>query len=184
MKLVVVSDTHGNLKGLRRVVSEVIGKEAVDLFIHLGDDYDDASVFDEFACEYVRVPGVFSDYYLDKSIPNRLIKEFEGWTFLLTHTESSHSNDLPDDIKPEEVIAKGEVDVVLYGHTHKPDATVKNQILFVNPGHLKDEDKKGFPPTYAVIDVTPETIDVKIFEAKEGRIFKEVVFRGQGCPRR
>jgi len=81
---------------------------------------------------------------------------------LITHTECCHENDLPDDIKPEELVSKKAVDVVLYGHTHIPRIEQRQSALYINPGHLKTEDKKGYPPTIAVVDFKDQ-ISVNIF---------------------
>jgi putative phosphoesterase len=184
LKIAVVSDTHGNTDGLRQAVKNILSGEAVDLFIHLGDDYEDADVFEEFEPGYLRVPGVFGGYYADRWVPNRLVEEFEGWRFLLTHTDVSHANDLPQDPKPEELIARKQVDVVLYGHTHSPELADKNGILFVNPGHLKTNDKKGHPASYAVLDVGRNEIRGRIVELAGGRTLKEIEFeKGSGVER-
>lgn len=177
MKIAVFSDTHGNTRGLRQAVADILAVEAVDLFIHLGDDYEDADVLEEYEPGYLRVPGVFSGYYADKWVPNRLVEEFEGWRFLLSHTVDSHANDLPDDLKPEQLIAGSRVEVVLYGHTHRPDLTDKNGILFVNPGHLKTEDKKGHPASYAILDVGGNEIRGRIVELAGGTALKEIEFK-------
>jgi putative phosphoesterase len=177
LKIAVFSDTHGNVRSLRQAVEGILAAQAVDLFIHLGDDYDDAEVFEEFSHEYIRVPGVFSGYYADRSVPNRRVEELGGWKLLLSHTVDSHANDLSDDLKPEQLIAGGQVDVVLYGHTHRPELTDKDGILFVNPGHLKAEDKKGHPASYAVLDISGNEIRGRIVELAGGAVLKEIEFK-------
>ena len=114
----------------------------------------------------IKVPGVFSDYYQNPGIPNRLIRNFDGIKALITHTKESHENDLKGDLKPEELIAEKRVNVVLYGHTHVYEAKVHDGILFVNPGHLKKEDKKGFPPTFAILDIEDRKVTVRILDLK------------------
>jgi putative phosphoesterase len=177
LKLAIVSDSHRNLDGLREAVKDILSTHKVDLFIHLGDDYDDAAVFDEFGCKYLRVPGVYSNYYADKSVPNRLLKRFNGWKFLLTHTEASHSNDLAVDVKPEGLAEKKQIDVVLYGHSHIPNLEVRDEILLVNPGHLKAEDKKGYPATYAIIDINDASISAMITSVGSGKTLEEIDFK-------
>ncbi|OPX17807.1 hypothetical protein BXT86_04550 [candidate division WOR-3 bacterium 4484_100] len=173
MKLGVVSDSHSYIKNLNRAV-EALNRLGAEVIIHLGDNYQD---MEQIGGEnFLRVPGVFSDYYQDKNIPNRLIKDFAGWRFLLTHTVDSHPNDLPDDIRPEELFAENRVDVVLYGHTHIPDIEKKGNIIFINPGHLRDTDKKGFPPSFCLIDVTPEMLKAEIHTLNNLEIFKEAIF--------
>mgnify|MGYP000232785559 CR=1 FL=1 len=99
-----------------------------------------------------------------------MVKEFEGWRFLLTHTETSHENDLPTDPKPEELVRAKEVDVVLHGHTHVPRLQLLGSVVFVNPGHLKKSDKKGYPPTYAMITVESGRIEAEVRELYSGKI--------------
>ena len=100
-----------------------------------------------------------------------------GWSVLVSHTVSSHENDLPDDIEPEELIRNKKIDVVLYGHTHIPDIKREEGIIFVNPGHLKDEDKKGYSPTFCLIDFSEYTITIEIYELRDNSIFKEEFFK-------
>jgi putative phosphoesterase len=177
LRIVVVSDTHGNLKGFRQVLRRILAGGSADLFIHLGDDYEDAEVLDEFGCTYLRVPGVYSHYYADRSVPNRTVQELAGWRVLLSHTDVSHANDLNDDPRPERLVAKKEIDVILYGHSHVPVLEAKDGILFVNPGHLKNEDKKGHKPSYAILDLRPDYIDAKITDARNQEVLQEVRFR-------
>ena len=46
------------------------------------------------------------------------------------------------------------------------EAKVHDGILFVNPGHLKKEDKKGFPPTFAILDIEDRKVTVRILDLK------------------
>jgi hypothetical protein len=165
MKLVVMSDSHGNIDFVQKVI-KIAEDEKADYIIHLGDDSSDMIHFKDFNIQNVIVvPGVYEREYEDKTITNlqnRILKKFGDVRVLITHTRSSHANDLPQDIKPEELIEKREVDIVLFGHTHLYYADVEDSILFVNPGHLKVEDKKGMPPTYAVLEIIDRTVKVRI----------------------
>jgi putative phosphoesterase len=167
MKVGLLSDTHGELENLR-IASEKLLNLGVDFFIHLGDDYDDTVIFDEMNIKYTKVPGVFSSYYQDKSIENRKVEIFEGWRVLLTHTKEPHKNDLPSDPSPLELINKKEVDIVFYGHTHIPKIEEEKGVILVNPGHLKKEDKKGYPPSFGVIDFKKDSVDIKIIDLIKG----------------
>jgi putative phosphoesterase len=174
MRLGVVSDTHKHILNLNKAIDFLRGQD-VSMFIHLGDDYTDP---DETAeRDFLRVPGVFSDVYTDVRVPNRIIKNVVGWRLLLTHTVSSHSNDLPDDLKPEDVIREKRADIVLYGHTHLPEIRQEEGIIFINPGHLKNEDKRGFPPTFAFVELTINRVLVRIYRLTDYEIFAESTFR-------
>lgn len=175
MKIGVVSDSHKNTENLIKAVKKLV-EMGVNSVIHLGDDYDDTEVLDEMGVEVTKVPGVFSVYYTDPRVLNRVIKDYAGWKVLLTHTPESHKNDLVGDIKPEEVVAKREVDMVLHGHTHIPRAEKHRGVVWVNPGHLKDEDKKGFPPTFALIEFMGDKARVEIISLSNQKTLKSQVF--------
>ena len=102
MRLGIVSDTHGNLENLRRVAEELVENWDVDFIIHLGDECEDIKVLYEFEVEVVLVHGVYCRHYQDPEIPNRLLCQFDGYRFLLTHTDTKHKNDLPGDPDPQE----------------------------------------------------------------------------------
>jgi len=174
MKIGLISDSHKYIKNLNRAI-EFFKSLGVNKIIHLGDDYADVDEIGETGI--VRVPGVFSDFYQDPNIPNRRVENLAGWHVLLTHTVSSHGNDLPDDLKPEDLIQNKKVDIVLYGHTHIPDIKKENDIVFINSGHLKDGDKKGYPPTFGYMEITEDELLVRIYTLKDYTIFKEEKFR-------
>jgi putative phosphoesterase len=141
-----------------------------EIIIHLGDDYDDVKALsNQEGAAIIQVPGVFSTYYQEPGIPNRIIEKWEGVRVLLTHTPEAHKHDLPNDLKPEEVVAKGGVRLVLFGHSHIPEVREESGVIWVNPGHLKDDDKKGYPPTYALLEITGAEIRVRIVDLFGGQ---------------
>lgn len=173
MKLGVISDTHRHIVNFSKAVDFLHG-EAVDRIIHLGDDYGDVDEVGEVGI--LRVPGVFSDIYQDVKIPNRLVENFGGWRFLVSHTVSSHPNDLPGDLVPEDLIRDNRINVVLYGHTHKPDISHEQGVIFINPGHMRNEDKKGFPPTFGCIELTIADLLVRVYNLRDYSVYKEQKF--------
>ena len=173
MKIGVISDTHRHIENLNQAIEflKILGAKTL---VHLGDNYKD---MDETGEENViRVPGVFSNEYQKHDIQNRMIEKFEDWRVLITHTMNSHENDLADDIKPEQAIKAGEVDVVLYGHTHVPEIKKEQGVVFINPGHLKDEDKRGYPPMFGFLDITKEELLVRIFRLGNYTVYQEETF--------
>jgi putative phosphoesterase len=177
MKIGLISDTHNNIVNLDKAIKKLreLGAEKI---IHLGDNYTDIDEIGE--TRILRVPGVFSECYQNPDILNRIVCYFSGWRVLITHTVSSHENDLRGDIKPEEYIQNKIIDVVLYGHTHIPDIKKEDKIIFINPGHLKDEDKKGYPPTFALLEFVETDIVIKIYDFKKETIYKEESFKKEG----
>ncbi len=166
MKICVVSDSHTETENLQKVID----KSNFDVLIHLGDDYSDMDKI-KITTEFIRVPGVYDKEYFDKNVEKRIIKKFGKFRFLLTHTITSHENDIEAGvlIKPEDLYKEGKVDAVLFGHTHIPEISYNNdwKILFINPGHLKTVDKKGYEPSYVVLDVSGDDLKVASFKLNE-----------------
>lgn len=173
MKIGVISDSHNNIVNLDNAIT-ILKKQGAQKTIHLGDNYTDIDEIGE--TEITRVPGVFSDFYQNPKIPNRKIENFHGWRILITHTISSHKNDLPDDIKPEDLIKNKRIDIVLYGHTHIPAIKKEDNIIFINPGHLKDEDKKGYAPTFALLQLLGNKVTIEIYDLKTEILYKKKIF--------
>jgi putative phosphoesterase len=174
MKIGVVSDTHKHIRNLESACAGIKTLGA-NILIHLGDDYEDCDPLVDI--NTIRVPGVFGGQYQDSSIPNRRIEIFSGWRLLLTHTVSSHPNDLTGDIRPEDLIRGKKIDIVLYGHTHIPDVKKEAGVIFINPGHLKNDDKRGHPPTYGIIILTEEECTVEIRELNNHQLFVSRIFK-------
>lgn len=175
MRVGVVSDSHGEIENLRKAARWLIDEQNVEVIVHLGDNYDDTSVLENLGVRILKVPGVFSSYYQDRGIPNRVVETFNDKIVLITHTDCCHENDLPEDINPEELVSKKAIDVVLYGHSHIPRVEQRQSILYINPGHLKTEDKKGYPPTVAVVDFRDQ-ISVTIYDLR-GKIIQNDIFK-------
>jgi putative phosphoesterase len=175
MKVIVVSDSHGEQENIKKL-SLIAKEEKAEKVIHLGDDYDDADLLMNEGITIERVPGVFSAYYTERDIPNRKVIALEGWKLLLTHTKERHQNDLTDDIPPGEYLKSASVDIMLYGHSHVPAISIENNVYLINPGHLKTDDKRGYEPSYAVMDITRESIEIIIMGLHSKRtILKEII---------
>ncbi|MDY6852441.1 MAG: metallophosphoesterase family protein [Thermodesulfobacteriota bacterium] len=172
MKFAVMSDSHGHIENVERLAARLV-KAGVRHAVHLGDNYDDASPLIAAGLEVLRVPGVYSEWYQDPNIPNRLLTELGGLKILLTHTDAPHKNDGPADEDPARTAEFEKPDLVLFGHTHLPAIEKRQGVLWVNPGHLKPEDKKGAPPSYAVVDTSAQPFKVWILAFEDGGALME-----------
>jgi len=164
MKIGVMSDSHGNIEYVRQAAEYMMEAE-VEYIIHLGDDYYDARILDILPVNVIKVPGVYEAVYQDASVPNRLVEEIAGLKILITHTKDSHRNDLSHDKMPEEYTTSRKVDIVLFGHSHSFYAELEGGILMVNPGHLKNEDKRG-EATFALLNINKD-VSVTILNMKQ-----------------
>ncbi|MDD5529982.1 MAG: metallophosphoesterase family protein [bacterium] len=165
MKIGLMSDSHNNIEWVEEVVTW-FQTTKVDKIIHLGDEWEDVVKWPDI----IRVPGTNTEHYKNPDIPNRFILEFNGWNVLITHTKESNKEDLSGDINPKEAIKSNSVNVVLYGHTHIPSIERVKGIIYINPGHLKPEDKRGSAPSFAILNFEKGMLGVNIIDFKTKNI--------------
>jgi uncharacterized protein len=152
MKLLVISDSHGNYVHALKA-HQLAGP--VDHIIHLGDGAEDARLMEQVL--EVRVHRVAGNCDFDQEIPRELTLEFGDCRVFLTHgNRHLVKSGLGQLIrKGVEVGAQ----VVLYGHTHQPAVASDQGMLLVNPGALKE----GFPGSYAIVTVEGAQARAEIF---------------------
>ncbi len=159
MKIVVFSDTHGLTSSSQEVVEKNLD---ADLFIFLGDGENEYNfVYNNYPQKsFLGVAGN-CDYY--SNLPD--IGEFflKGKKIVYTH---GHRYSVRGSIDVLYSLAKErEADIVLFGHTHERFYSVRDGIHFLNPGSATiPRDGKG--PSYAVIELTEKTTNIKHFDLK------------------
>jgi len=133
LKIGVISDTH--LTDYDDKLKVVLTKlfYDVDMILHAGDLVD-LRVLEIFGRKDIKaVCGNMDNHLAKEKLPEQLIFEIKGFKFGLMHGWGS-----PSDIE-EKILAKlGDVDCVIYGHTHKPANHKKDKVLFFNPGSAVD----------------------------------------------
>ena len=134
VKIGVISDTHlsGYDAGLARIAAHHF--RDADLILHAGDLVD-LRVLDIFAgIEVKAVRGNMDNIQVKDKLPEQLVFEIKGFKIGLIHGWGS-----PLGIE-EKLLAKlGNVNCVVYGHTHKPSNYKEEGILFFNPGSAVDK---------------------------------------------
>ncbi len=176
MRIGVISDSHRELDNVRDAGAFLANELHVDLIVHLGDDEDDADVLRELGPDLIAIPGVFSDRYRDPAVPNRIRTEFGPWRVLITHTPDPHKNDLPGDPDPQALVRNHDVDLVLHGHTHTPFVSRRDDVVIVNPGHLRAWDNKGHDASFACLEVRGRELEVTIYSLAAKSILHTQVF--------
>ncbi len=145
MRILIVSDTHrkhGNLE-------DVLEKEGpIDLFIHAGDVEEEYYIDAMVECPKHVVAGN-NDYftYLPKE------KEFciGKYKVFLTH---GHNYRLYMGTQYLEQAARQRgVDVVIYGHTHRPNIEHVEGLTIINPGSISEPRQSGRDATYIIAEV-------------------------------
>lgn len=166
-----MSDTHGRTDFMQKAADRMVGEFGVDAIVHLGDDYADAVRMNRYGRKFFAVPGMFESAWDDKNLPHRLIKDFGGIVFLLSHTPTRDEHDRTGDINPERARARFGVEVLLHGHTHRYGASKScDGLITVNPGHLKADADKGRGPTFAVLDAKRPRLVVKVIGLDGGAV--------------
>lgn len=146
MKILIVSDSHGRVTYLERVL-EKIG--SIDLFIHLGDIEDREDYIKQIAgCETAMVSGN-NDYFT--SLDRERIIQIGRYSALLTHGHRYQVNYGTEGIR-NIGIQRG-VDIVMYGHTHKPYIDTTGPITLINPGSISQPRQEGHIPTYILMEI-------------------------------
>ncbi|MCD7868047.1 MAG: metallophosphoesterase [Clostridiales bacterium] len=146
MKILIVSDTHGLDGNLEKAV---VRESPFDYLIHCGDvegREDSIQAFVECPC--CMVSGN-NDFFSD--LPREEFLQLAGKKIMVTH---GHSYGVSLDIGGLVDEARyRECDIVLFGHTHRPETTVREGVLAVNPGSLNYPRQKGRLPSYGVMEL-------------------------------
>lgn len=148
MKILIVSDTHRKDDNLKMVLEEV---KPIDMFIHLGDAEGSEQFIPEWLnpeCEVQMVRGnndFFSDLDREREI------RIGQYQVLLTHGHYYNVSLGTETIKREAVERK--VDMVMFGHTHRPCYEVKDDLVVLNPGSLSFPRQEGRKPSYMIMEL-------------------------------
>ncbi|NOZ63876.1 MAG: metallophosphoesterase [Caldiserica bacterium] len=158
MKWGIISDTHDNLSSLKKAIN-IFRQQKVKIIFHAGDFISPFTVrlFEGFDGKLI---GVFGNndgekIGLKKAYKNLgeihedfFLGEVEGKRIFLTHK---------GDLVPS-LAKSGDIDILIYGHTHKQEIKQLGHSLVINPGEcggwLSQES------TIALLD--PEALEAKI----------------------
>ena len=151
MKILIVSDTHRNEDNL----IEVLEKEKnLDLLIHCGDVEGAEHEIEHYAgCDTVFVSGN-NDFF--SRLPREAELQIEGYKVWVTHGHNYYVNTNPEYIK-KEARSRG-MDMVFYGHTHRPIIDKTEGLIAINPGSLTYPRQEGRKYSYAVLEVENQEI--------------------------
>lgn len=158
MKIAIISDTHDNLTTLNQAL-DWIGKEKIEMLIHCGDLENQETldlITEKFPNRVHLVLGNADDSNLTPK-PNVKIWQNQGEIVALNKKIAfAH---FPE--KAMELAEKSTLDLVFYGHTHKPWKEKIGNCRLVNPGTLAGMFYKA---TFAVYDTTSGKLELKILE--------------------
>ncbi len=165
--MAVFSDTHGNDREMR---DAIMSQGPFDLMIHLGDGVLNG----ERVSKELNLPlvGVSGNEDMASGFPEKRVLNIRSWNFLLLHGYQTEINPY----QPREIwdghirelcgMAEEEgVHILLFGHTHRPMLEKTQGIILCNPGDHHPGSTQS--PTFVVIRLNPDTLEMKIMEKKD-----------------
>lgn len=155
MKVLVLSDSHGNVDNMARAVE----KTAPRLIIHLGDCWRDAEelhdLFPRIPLE--QVPGN-CDFGRFEAEERLLFLEDKRVLIAHGHTMRVKYGLLSAQYRAQEMAA----DALLFGHTHIPLIENDGALILLNPGSIGDRSR----PTYGVLEWRNGQMYPAVYELK------------------
>lgn len=144
MKIGVLSDTHGSLPAVRKVLQAA---PPVECWLHAGDYAGDANLIGTTTGLPVYTVRGNCDGWQCQSLVDEYL-EFEGFKLWLSHGNRYLRNG------GEAELAwwahKLEMQVAVFGHTHVPFVKWTGEILLLNPGSPALP-RGGYEPSFAVL---------------------------------
>ena len=146
MRILVLSDSHGDIPSLELAIKNTAGVDAV---IFLGDglaDFEYASRWltgKKIAAVRGNCDGGFNEY------PIRTIENFDNKITYCTHGFSEQVKFGLDKLKTAALYS--DATIALFGHTHNPCTLYEDGLYMMNPGSVRQN-------SCGVIDITPQGI--------------------------
>ena len=150
MKILVLSDSHGNISNMLQAVE----REQPRMVFHLGDCWRDGE----------RLHSRLPDLPFEQVVGNcdfRGIRPVEKLVFLedrrvlLCH---GHTYGVKQSLLAAGLAAEEQnLDLFLFGHTHKPLVDMRGKTLFLNPGSIGDYAR----PAYGIVTLENGKLDAR-----------------------
>lgn len=146
MKILVISDTHKNISNVIKVMNNI---QHIDRIIHLGDNIIDAEDIESIYNIPIDYVAGNCDFYLDNYPIEKIINLYNNRIYI-TH---GHLHKVKWEY--DTIFAAGKeknVNVVLFGHTHKSFLSYNEDIIIMNPGSIS-QPRGDKTPTFGILDI-------------------------------
>ena len=145
MKVLIVSDTHRHNENFVKAVERTA---PIDLVVHCGDIEGSEFFISQAAGCPVQMVAGNNDFFSE--LPGELTFKIGDLQVWVTHGHHYYVS-MGTEFIIEEARARG-VDVVMYGHTHRPSIEYRAGIVALNPGSLSYPRQDGRRPSYIVME--------------------------------
>ena len=146
MKILVVSDSHGNNEALDQLL---LIYPKMDLYIHAGD-YE----CDERSIEPFRAVKGNCDYF--SNALDRLIIPIDKGTIIVQHRPNISSD----------ILKENKARIFINGHTHVRRLENRDGLLIINPGAISFP-CDGYDLSYAIIEINGDDIKVTFHQLSD-----------------
>ena len=164
-EVLIVSDSHLNNSVVNKIFEQY---PTINTCIHCGDVQDDPT---RLKIQNLYVVKGNNDYH---PLENKLVIEIENKRFFIAHGHL-HDVELSIDRIVEEAI-ESNANIVCFGHTHQPISQYVDDILVINPGSVRfPRGGKIFFPTYAILTINHDQIELHFYNAKTHEIVDDIV---------
>ena len=145
MKILIISDTHRKNENYLKIVENL---EPLDMVIHLGDvEGSEYTIQEAVSCPVEMVAGN-NDFFSD--LPSEKIFRIGKYNVMITHGHRYYIG-MGNEMLKREAVAEG-VDIVMYGHTHRPGIEGSKIIIAINPGRLSYPRQDNRKPSYIIME--------------------------------
>ncbi len=143
MRILVVSDTHGDLKTLLKAVK---AQPSAEIIFHCGDGDEQVQYLKETLKDKM-VVGVRGNCDWCSTLPSKEVMTVCGKRIFITH---GHLYNAKTGLYNIVSAAREEkADILLFGHTHNSLTLYEDGLNIMNPGHCS-----GYMASYGYIDIT------------------------------
>ena len=168
--LTAISDTHGT-DDHRLTGRTLEAVRAADYVVHAGD-FTTEAVYDAIDAEAAALTAVAGNNErptLRERLPTEATVEWEGYRILVVHGHR-HSDTALGMLARQE-----DADIVVVGHSHRPEIAELDGRLLVNPGSYADP--RRYRPAHAELAVEAGTLRVRL-RSPDGETFEAVTRPG------
>lgn len=149
MKVLIVSDTHKRNANFYDVLEKV---GPIDMVVHCGDAEGAEYEYEEIVKCPMHIVAGNNDFF--SRLPGELELKIGKYKVWITHGHQYYVS-MGNQVLKEEARTRG-VDIVFYGHTHRPVIDIGPDVTVVNPGSLSYPRQEGRQPSFVLMDIDRE----------------------------
>lgn len=146
MKILVVSDSHGIDENVKEVMELV---QDFDMLIHCGDVEGGEDYIKALTDKPVIMVAGNNDFRSD--LPTQEIIEVEQYRILVTHGHQFYVNFGIERL--EEYCREQNIQVAMFGHTHRPYLQIEEGLTILNPGSISYPRQSDRKQTYLIMEI-------------------------------